>query len=53
MPFSEIARFSTVVASKCANDVAGEYDYLPEQAFLMVGSIEGAVENGKRMAQAA
>jgi F-type H+-transporting ATPase subunit beta len=33
--------------------VAGEYDYLPEQAFLMVGSVEGAVENGKRMAQAA
>ncbi len=33
--------------------VAGEYDHLPEQAFLMVGSIEGAVENGKRMAQAA
>jgi F-type H+-transporting ATPase subunit beta len=33
--------------------VAGEYDYLPEQAFLMVGSIEGAVENGKRLAQAA
>ena len=33
--------------------VAGEYDYLPEQAFLMVGAIEGAVENGKRMAQAA
>jgi F-type H+-transporting ATPase subunit beta len=30
--------------------VAGEYDYLPEQAFLMVGSIEGAIENGKRMA---
>ena len=29
--------------------VAGEYDYLPEQAFLMVGSIEGAIENGKRM----
>src|SRR5271154_1415843 len=33
--------------------VAGEYDYLPEQAFLMVGSIEGAIENGKRMAEAA
>jgi F-type H+-transporting ATPase subunit beta len=33
--------------------VAGEYDHLPEQAFLMVGSIEGAVENGKRMAEAA
>ena len=26
---------------------------LPEQAFLMVGSIEGAIENGKRMAEAA
>jgi F-type H+-transporting ATPase subunit beta len=33
--------------------VAGEYDYLPEQAFLMVGSIEGAIENGKRMQAAA
>jgi F-type H+-transporting ATPase subunit beta len=33
--------------------VAGEYDHLPEQAFLMVGSIEGAVENAKRLAQAA
>ena len=33
--------------------VAGEYDHLPEQAFLMVGSIEGAIENGKRLAQAA
>jgi F-type H+-transporting ATPase subunit beta len=33
--------------------VAGEYDHLPEQAFLMVGSIEGVVENAKRLAQAA
>jgi F-type H+-transporting ATPase subunit beta len=33
--------------------VAGEYDHLPEQAFLMVGSIEGAVENAKRMQAAA
>ena len=33
--------------------VAGEYDHLPEQAFLMVGSIEGAVENAKRMQEAA
>ena len=30
--------------------VAGEYDHLPEQAFLMVGSIEGVVENAKRLA---
>jgi len=27
---------------------AGEYDYLPEQAFYMVGTIEEAVENGKK-----
>lgn len=26
----------------------GEYDYLPEQAFYMVGSIEEAVEKGKK-----
>jgi F-type H+-transporting ATPase subunit beta len=29
--------------------VAGDYDHLPEQAFLMVGSIEGVVENAKRL----
>lgn len=33
--------------------VAGEYDHLPEQAFLMVGSIEGVVENAKRLQAAA
>jgi F-type H+-transporting ATPase subunit beta len=27
----------------------GEYDHLPEQAFYMVGSIEEAVENAKKM----
>jgi F-type H+/Na+-transporting ATPase subunit beta len=27
----------------------GEYDHLPEQAFLMVGSIEDAVEKAKRL----
>jgi F-type H+-transporting ATPase subunit beta len=27
----------------------GEYDHLPEQAFLLVGGIEEAVENAKRM----
>ncbi|MGQ2908211.1 MAG: F0F1 ATP synthase subunit beta [Aliihoeflea sp.] len=30
--------------------VAGEYDYLPEAAFYMVGSIEEAVEKGKKLA---
>ncbi len=33
--------------------VAGEYDHLPEQAFYMVGSIEQAVEKGKKLAAAA
>ncbi len=33
--------------------VAGDYDHLPEQAFYMVGSIEQAVEKGKKMAEAA
>ena len=30
--------------------IEGEYDHLPEQAFYMVGSIEEAVEQGKKMA---
>ena len=30
--------------------VAGEYDELPESAFYMVGTIEQAVENGRKMA---
>ena len=29
--------------------VAGEYDHLPEQAFYMVGAIDEAVENAKKM----
>jgi F-type H+/Na+-transporting ATPase subunit beta len=33
--------------------VAGDYDHLPEQAFYMVGTIEQAVEKGKKMAAAA
>ena len=33
--------------------VAGDYDHLPEQAFYMVGSIEQAVEKGKKLAAAA
>ncbi|WP_119270398.1 F0F1 ATP synthase subunit beta [Taklimakanibacter deserti] len=31
----------------------GQYDYLPEPAFYMVGAIEDAVEKGKRLAEAA
>ncbi|MFT4132524.1 MAG: F0F1 ATP synthase subunit beta, partial [Labrys sp. (in: a-proteobacteria)] len=30
--------------------VEGQYDYLPEAAFYMVGTIEQAVEKGKRLA---
>ena len=30
--------------------IEGEYDHLPEQAFYMVGSIEEAVEQGKKLA---
>jgi F-type H+-transporting ATPase subunit beta len=30
--------------------VAGKYDYLPEAAFYMVGTIEEAVEKGKKLA---
>ncbi len=33
--------------------IAGEHDDLPEQAFYMVGPIEGAVERAKQMAGAA
>jgi F-type H+-transporting ATPase subunit beta len=33
--------------------LAGEYDALPEQAFYMVGSIEEAVENARKMEQEA
>lgn len=32
--------------------VEGEYDHLPEQAFYMVGTIDEAVEQGKKMEQA-
>jgi len=31
----------------------GNYDHLPEQAFYMVGTIEQAVEKGKKLAAAA
>ena len=30
--------------------VNGEYDHFPETAFYMVGTIEEAVEKGKRLA---
>jgi F-type H+-transporting ATPase subunit beta len=33
--------------------LAGQHDDLPEQAFYMVGPIEGAVERAKQMAEAA
>ncbi|MAI06106.1 MAG: F0F1 ATP synthase subunit beta [Alphaproteobacteria bacterium TMED87] len=33
--------------------IDGDYDHLPEQAFYMVGTINDAVEKGKKMADAA
>jgi F-type H+/Na+-transporting ATPase subunit beta len=33
--------------------VEGKYDHLPEAAFYMVGSIDEAVEKGKKLAEAA
>jgi len=33
--------------------VSGEFDHLPEQAFYMVGGIEGAIEKGRRLEQGA
>ena len=32
--------------------IEGKHDDLPEQAFYMVGAIEGAVERGKQLAAA-
>ena len=32
--------------------IDGKHDDLPEQAFYMVGTIEGAVERGKQLAAA-
>ncbi len=32
---------------------AGDYDHLPEAAFYMVGTIEQAVDKGKKLAEAA
>jgi F-type H+-transporting ATPase subunit beta len=31
----------------------GKYDYLPEAAFYMVGTIDQAVDKGKKLAEAA
>jgi F-type H+-transporting ATPase subunit beta len=33
--------------------VDGEYDHLPEAAFYMVGTIEDAVEKGRKLMEAA
>ena len=46
MPLKETIRGCKMITS-------GGCDSLPEQAFYMVGTIEEAVEKGKRMAEAA
>ena len=42
-----VSREDTVRSFKAILD--GEYDHLPEQAFYMVGTVEGAVEKAKRL----
>jgi F-type H+-transporting ATPase subunit beta len=42
-----VTREDTVRSFKAILD--GEYDHLPEQAFYMVGTVEGAVEKAKRL----
>ena len=34
-----------------AGIISGEYDHLPEAAFYMVGTIEEAIEKGKKLMQ--
>ncbi|MCP5183471.1 MAG: F0F1 ATP synthase subunit beta [Pseudomonadales bacterium] len=46
-PGAFVSREDTVRSFKAILD--GEYDHLPEDAFYMVGAIEGAVEKAKRM----
>jgi F-type H+-transporting ATPase subunit beta len=36
-----------------AGILAGDYDHLPEAAFYMVGTIEEAIEKGKKLTQEA
>jgi len=48
IPGKFVAVEDTVRSFKAVVD--GEYDYLPEAAFYMVGGIEEAVEKGKKMA---
>ena len=46
-------RLRTAAAGVCHCDlhfVEGKYDHLPEAAFYMVGTIEEAVEKGKKLA---
>jgi F-type H+/Na+-transporting ATPase subunit beta len=44
-----VTREDTVRSFKAILD--GEYDHLPEQAFYMVGTVEGALEKAKRLEQ--
>ena len=52
----EAGKFADIVATSgdpsldVKDLVAGKYDHLPEAAFYMVGTIEEAVEKGKKLA---
>ena len=47
-PLGNYVRFSSIRGFKGLCE--GKYDHLPEAAFYMVGTIEQAVEKGKRLA---
>jgi len=51
IPGKYTPRDETIASFRALCD--GEYDHLPEQAFLLVGGIEEAVEAAKKMEQAA
>ena len=51
IPGKYTPRDETIASFRALCD--GEYDHLPEQAFLLVGGVEEAVEAAKKMEQAA
>ncbi|GBC86508.1 ATP synthase subunit beta [bacterium HR12] len=51
IPWKYVPIDETIASFKAICD--GEYDHLPEQAFLLVGGIDEVVENAKKMERAA
>ena len=49
----KIAILNTIASWIRLGRLKGDYDHLPEAAFYLVGTIEEAVEKGKKLAQEA